>query len=289
MKIGNAIINKRFQAVVLTNYGILPISELDCYKDKNTVITTDDVIRNTEISNSVIESLHRTDYKDKLTLSNVKWASVVNSPQKIICVGLNYKNHVSETHHVTPNTPILFGKYTNSLAGSGEEIVIPKETKQLDYEGELGIVVGKKGKNINESEAIEHIFGYFVGNDISARDLQFRTSQWMIGKTCDGFFPCGPFIATRDEIKDPQKLSLVTKLNGEIRQNSNTSNMIFPIAFLISYISKFMTIYPGDLISTGTPEGVIQGMSEDERVWLSSGDKVSVEIAGIGSLENTFK
>ena len=218
----------------------------------------------------------------------ISFAPVVLQPQKIICVGLNYRSHVEETRDKIPESPVLFSKYSNSLAGSGDIITIPKETKQLDYEGELGIVIGKKGSNIIESDALDHVFGYFIGNDISARDLQFRTSQWLLGKTGDGFYPCGPFITTADEIRDPQKLSIRTELNGELRQDSDTSYMIFSCSYLISYISRFMTLYPGDIISTGTPEGVILGMPEDRRVWIRSGDRVSIEIEGLGMLENTF-
>lgn len=289
MKIGNATIDGNVQAVVQTTYGVMPISNLNCFSDLNKILKTDDVIGNVEIFESIKNSIDKIGKFEKLKSSDLIWSPVVTRPQKIVCVGLNYRSHVSETKNTIPETPVLFGKFINSLAGSGEKITIPEETMQLDYEGELGIVIGKKGKNINESKSMDYIFGYFVGNDISARDLQFRTSQWLIGKSCDGFYPCGPFITTSDEIKDPHNISLITKLNGEIRQNSNTSNMIFSIEQLVSYISKFMTLYPGDIISTGTPEGVIQGMPEDYRIWLKGGDTVTVEMEGLGILENVFQ
>lgn len=289
MKIGNATIDGNVQAVIRTTNGVMPISNLDCFSDSNIIFKTDDVICNAEIFESIKKSIDKIGKFENPRSPDLIWSPVVMRPQKIVCVGLNYKSHVSETKNTIPETPILFGKFINSLAGSGERIDIPEDTAQLDYEGELGIVIGKKGRNINESRSMDYIFGYFVGNDISARDLQFRTSQWLLGKSCDGFYPCGPFITTSDEIKDPHNLSLITKLNGKIMQNSNTSNMIFSIEQLVSYISKFMTLYPGDIISTGTPEGVIQGMPEDSRIWLKRGDSVTVEIEGLGILENVFQ
>ncbi len=289
MKIGNGIINKKVQAVVQTKYGIMPVSELDCFSGSTKrTLTTDEIIWNSETVNSIKDSISRVGKSGSLMARGVRWAPVVTRPQKIVCVGLNYKSHVSETNNKIPESPILFGKFTNSLAASGETIAIPKETRQLDYEGELGVVVGRKGRNISESKSMDYVFGYFVGNDLSARDLQFKTSQWFLGKTCNKFFPCGPFITTADEVKEPQKLSLKTRMNGRIRQSSDTSYMIFSIAFLVSYISKFMTLYPGDIISTGTPEGVIQGMPENSREWIRSGDKVAVEIESLGTLENDF-
>ncbi len=289
MKIGNALFGKKILAVVLTKYGILPVSELDCFRGSTKkAFTTDDIIWNSGTINSIKDSISRAGKSGILMASKVRWAPVVTRPQKIVFVGLNYRSHVSETNNKIPKSPILFGKFANSLAASGEAIVIPKETRQLDYEGELGVVIGRKGHNISENRSMDYVFGYFIGNDLSARDLQFKTSQWFLGKTCDKFFPCGPFITTSDEVKDPQKLSLKTKMNGEVKQSSNTSYMIFSIASLISYISKFMTLYPGDIISTGTPEGVIQGAPENSREWICSGDKVSVEIESLGTLENNF-
>lgn len=288
MKIGNAMIDGHVQAVIQTKYGIIPISVLDCFDGSSEFLKTDDIIGNSAVINSIKESISRISKSRNLKSSELEWYPVVTRPQKIVCVGLNYKSHVKETASTGPDSPVLFAKFLNSLAGYGEKIVIPDETKQLDYEGELGIVIGKNGKNISENRSMDYIFGYFIGNDVSARDLQFRTSQWLQGKSCDNFYPCGPFITTADEIIDPQNLSLITKLNGEIRQNSNTSNMIFSIAYLVSYISKFMTLRAGDIISTGTPEGVILGMPENERVWIKSGDKVTVDIENMGTLENIF-
>lgn len=288
MKIGNVSLDGNVQVVVQTKYGVVPISDLDCFNGSNEIFRTDDIISNVTIADSIRDSISGISKFRNLNPEQLRWYPIVTRPQKIICVGLNYKSHVSETDNINPGSPVLFGKFINALAGAGEKIVIPAETKQLDYEGELGIVIGKSAKNISESESMDYIFGYFIGNDISARDLQFRTSQWLLGKSCDKFYPCGPFITTADEIRDPQNLTIKTKLNGQIRQNSNTSNMIFPVAYLVSYVSKFMTLQPGDIISTGTPEGVILGMPDSQRIWIKKGDKVTIEIENIGTLENTF-
>ncbi len=288
VKIGNVKIGGKVQAAVDMNGRITPLSEVKGFQEKYGNVVTDDIIRNLEMLHAIMTSVDQGTPAGQQNNGKVTFAPVVMQPQKIICVGLNYRSHVAETKDKIPDTPVLFSKYANSLAGSGDAIPIPHETKQLDYEGELGIVIGKKGSNIRESDAFDHVFGYFIGNDVSARDLQFRTSQWLLGKSGDGFYPCGPFITTADEVSDPQKLSIKTELNGELRQDSDTSYMIFSCSYLISYISRFMTLYPGDMISTGTPEGVILGMPEDRRVWIKSGDRVSIEIEGLGRLENTF-
>ena len=288
MKIGNVRIGGKIQAAVAKGDRIIPLSSVKGFQEKYGNAVTDDIISNPEMLHAAVALADQGSETGQIKDGKISFAPVVMQPQKIICVGLNYRSHVEETRDKIPESPVLFSKYANSLAGSGDIITISKETKQLDYEGELGIVIGKKGSNIIESDALDHVFGYFIGNDISARDLQFRTSQWLLRKTGDGFSPCGPFITTADEIRDPQKLTIRTRLNGEVRQDSDTSYMIFSCSYLISYISRFMTLHPGDIISTGTPEGVILGMPEDRRVWIRSGDRVSVEIEGLGRLENTF-
>lgn len=216
-----------------------------------------------------------------------KFASAVGNPEKIICIGLNYKSHIEETEKKVPEYPVLFSKYSNSLAGHLDVVSIPSPGLKVDYEGELGVMIGKTAKNVGK-EFEKYIFGYFIGNDISARELQYRTSQYLLGKTLDGFYPNGPSIVTRDEIEDPQDLWIKTKVNGEIRQDSNTGNMIFPIGKLVSYISSYITLKPGDIISTGTPEGVVLGMKDKDNHWLKPGDSVEVAIEGLGTLKNTF-
>ncbi len=287
MKIGNIIYAGRTVAAIQTVDGIIPVGTMDGIPEDARGMTTDDIILHREILQIIQDSINNGEVSGKV-LTEARFAPVVTKPEKILCIGLNYRPHVEETNDKIPDTPVIFSKFSNSLAASGETILIPEQTRQLDYEGELGMVIGKEGKNISEKNALDHVWGYFAGNDLSARDLQFRTSQWLLGKSCDHFYPCGPFITTADEIEDPQNLTIRTYFNDEIRQNSNTSRMIFSCAYLVSYISRFMTLHPGDIISTGTPEGVILGMPEEERRWISPGDHVRVEIEKLGKLENTF-
>ena len=208
----------------------------------------------------------------------------VGTPEKIICIGLNYKRHASETGMAVPETPVLFSKFNNTLAETGEPISLPDNAVQYDYEVELGVVIGKEARFVSVDEALNYVFGYFTVNDLSVRDLQFRTSQWLLGKTPDKFFPTAPYLVTADEVGDPQNLGLSCWVNGELRQNSYTSDMIFSVAECISYISQYMTLKPGDVISTGTPEGVVMGMAEKK--WLKPGDEVVVEVEGLGKCTN---
>ena len=204
---------------------------------------------------------------------------------KIICVGLNYRRHAMETGAQIPEVPILFSKFANSLAAHGQDIPIPSETTQADYEVELGVVIGRRAQHVAEGQALDYVAGYCVANDLSARDLQMRTSQWMLGKTLDGFLPLGPYLVSADEVPDPQTLGLRTFVNGQKRQDSNTSDMVFSVAEIVSYTSRYMTLDPWDLIITGTPEGVILGMPEP-RPWLQPGDELALEVDGLGRLEN---
>ena len=237
MKIGNILHEGKVIAAVLTKDGVTPISWIGGIPERAKKMSTDDILMNPDIFR-ILQDAGDSDTADFNALAEPMYAPVVLMPQKILCIGLNYRSHVEETNDRIPDTPVIFSKYTNSLAASGQAIPIPKETAQLDYEGELGIVIGKKGKDIAQKNAADHIFGYFVGNDLSARDLQFRTSQWLLGKSCDYFYPCGPFITTADEITDPQKLDIRTHVNGEVRQNSNTSYMIFSCS--LSLIMAFV-------------------------------------------------
>jgi 2-keto-4-pentenoate hydratase/2-oxohepta-3-ene-1,7-dioic acid hydratase in catechol pathway len=218
----------------------------------------------------------------------ITYAPAVSSPEKIICVGLNYINHAKESNMDIPKSPLLFSKFNSALSAHLEPISIPKEANNMDYEAELVIVIGKTAKNVSEEDALSYVFGYSVGNDVSARDLQFKSGQWLLGKTPDGFAPVGPCIVTKDEI-DPNDLSIECRVNGVTRQKANTRDMIFNCSVLISYISQYMTLKPGDLIFTGTPDGVILGFPEDERVWLKSGDEMTVEIESIGELKNVLQ
>ncbi|MDC3415153.1 fumarylacetoacetate hydrolase family protein [Terrihalobacillus insolitus] len=218
----------------------------------------------------------------------ISFGPAITSPNKIICVGLNYRKHADETNSSYPEIPILFNKFTNTLIGHKKNIQLPRVTSKVDYEVELGIVIGSKTKNVTVSEALDHALGYVTANDISARDLQLRTSQWLLGKNCDGFCPLGPYLVSKDEVGNPNDLQLKTTVNGEVRQYSNTSDMIFHCDEIISFVSHHLTLFPGDVILTGTPEGVIMGEPEDRQVYLKSGDEVTVEIEKLGKLTNYF-
>lgn len=205
-------------------------------------------------------------------------------PNKLICLGLNYREHAAESKMPVPSYPILFLKVSGSLVGHGQAIVIPPTTNQADYEVELAIIIGKRGKYIPEEEALSYVAGYASSNDVSARDLQFRTPQWSTGKMLDTFCPLGPALVTRDEVPDPNKLRVRTILNGEVLQDSNTADMIFNVQFTISYISQLVTLEPGDVILTGTPQGI--GSARNPQIFLKPGDSVTVEVEGLGALTN---
>jgi 2-keto-4-pentenoate hydratase/2-oxohepta-3-ene-1,7-dioic acid hydratase in catechol pathway len=221
--------------------------------------------------------------------ARARFAPAVPRPGKIICVGLNYRRHAQETGNPIPPVPILFNKYSNALLGHRGTIPLPvKVSSQFDYEVELVVVMGRKARDVTEGEALSHVFGYANGNDFSARDLMRVTSQLMLGKTCDGFAPLGPWVVTADQIPDPQNLKIATYVNGEQRQNSSTSDMIFSCAQIVSYCSRHMTLQPGDIIYTGTPQGVILGYPPEKRVWLKPGDRVVTEVERCGRLEVTL-
>ena len=211
----------------------------------------------------------------------------IERPQKIICVGLNYRDHAAEQGTDLPKAPLLFAKWPNTLIGNGEPILLPEESQQVDYEAELGVVIGGGGRHISEADALDHVRGYICVNDVSARDLQFADGQWTRGKSPDTFCPVGPELVPADQIPDPQALAIKCILNGETMQDSSTANMIFSVAEIISYISRTVTLEPGDLIATGTPAGV--GVFRDPKVLLKDGDEVTVEIEGLGALTNPVK
>ena len=214
----------------------------------------------------------------------LQYGPAVADPGKIICVGLNYRRHAAETNMPIPETPVLFSKFNNTIAAYGDSVSLPPVAIQYDYEVELGIVIGKAARNVNLEDALDFILGYVTSNDISVRDLQTRTSQWLLGKTLDNFLPVGPYLVTADEVGDPQRLAIKTWVNGELRQNSHTGDMISPVAEIVSYISRYFTLEPGDLIVTGTPEGVAMGRAD--KPWLVPGDEVVVEVEKLGALKN---
>jgi len=209
----------------------------------------------------------------------------VASPMKIICVGRNYIEHVKEGNKEVPDHPLLFCKTPNALTGPFDEIILPKSSTKVDWEVELAVIIGKEGKAIPEDEAFGHIAGYTVMNDVSARDVQFGDTQWFRGKSFDTFAPLGPVLVTPDELEVEAGLRLTTILNGELMQDGNTRDMIFPIPRLISFISRDITLAPGDIIATGTPSGL--GIFRDPPVLLKEGDEIACEIEGIGRIKNS--
>ena len=218
--------------------------------------------------------------------SRIEFGPCVTNPEKIICIGLNYAKHARETNSPVPKEPILFNKYNNTLNRHNGTIRVSRiPAVEFDYEGELVIVMGRRAASVSEAEALSYVFGYCNGNDFTARDLQRRSSQWMIGKTCDGCAPIGPYLVTADQVPNPNNLHIECTVNGEVRQSSNTSDMVFSCAQLVSYISKLMTMEPGDIIFTGTPEGVIAGYPKEKQVWLKPGDKIAVKIEKLGELK----
>lgn len=226
--------------------------------------------------------------KKGIPLEQVKLAPPVIRPSKIIAIGLNYQDHVKESHGSLLETPLIFAKFPNSLAGHGEDISWDTNiTQKVDYEAELAVVIGKKVSACKKSEAMSAVFGYTCANDVSARDLQFGDGQWIRGKSLDSFCPMGPWIVTPDDITDPNDLKITCRLNDRVMQKSTTRHMIFDIPALISFISQHFTLLPGDIILTGTPHGV--GAFRKPPVFMKHGDQVTIEIEGIGKLSNPCK
>lgn len=217
-------------------------------------------------------------------MEDVRLSTPVPNPSKIICVGVNYADHVKEMGSEISPFPVLFSKFNNALIGPEDDIHKSSLTEKLDYEVELALVIGKKASKVNESEALDYIAGYTIANDSSARDLQKRTVQWLQGKSLDHSTPIGPWIVTKDELQNPSNLSIQSYVNGELRQSSNTKHLIFTVPFLIRFISELITLNPGDIILTGTPDGV--GMGMNPQSFLEDGDIVKVEIEHIGAMQN---
>ena len=221
---------------------------------------------------------------DTVALRDVEVAASVPQSGKIICIGLNYRDHAEESGMAIPTKPVIFSKFSSCIIAPNEPIVIPEESTQTDYEAELAVIIGRVATNVNRTDALNYVFGYANFNDVSARDFQFADAQWQRGKSCDTFAPIGPFIATADEVPDPQNLSIKFRLNGGTMQNSTTGQMIFGVAELIEYLSRYFTLEPGDIIATGTPPGV--GFARKPPVYLKDGDVCEVEIEGLGVLSN---
>jgi 2-keto-4-pentenoate hydratase/2-oxohepta-3-ene-1,7-dioic acid hydratase in catechol pathway len=245
---------------------------------ENALEPAEDLIKNA--NNSDIKSV-------SAPLSAVSLLAPIAFPPKIICLGLNYFDHAAETNSAVPDEPVIFMKPHTAIIGPNEKIVKPCFVHQLDYEGELAIVMGKRAKNISASEATEYVFGFTILNDISARDFQFKDGQWTRGKSFDTFAPTGPCVTTTDQLSDTGNLAIRTWVNEELRQNSTTHNMAFNVSEIVNHLSRVMTLEPCDIIATGTPAGV--GFAMKPPKYLQHGDVVRIEIEGIGTLENPVK
>jgi 2-keto-4-pentenoate hydratase/2-oxohepta-3-ene-1,7-dioic acid hydratase in catechol pathway len=211
---------------------------------------------------------------------------MINTPQKIVCVGLNYRDHAEEQGMPLPQRPLLFAKWPNTLIANGAPIRIPTVTRQVDYEAELGVVIGRSASRVLVDDALDFVRGYVVANDVSARDLQFADGQWVRGKSLDTFLPVGELVPLTD-VPDPQALPIRAILNGETLQDSNTGSMIFGVAEIVSFVSEAITLEAGDLVLTGTPAGV--GAFREPQIWLQPGDEITIEIDGLGSITNPVK
>ncbi|MEI4768776.1 fumarylacetoacetate hydrolase family protein [Psychrobacillus sp. FJAT-51614] len=292
MKLVNFEEEQAIKLGIITEKGVIDIEKASFLFNNPLSLTMEEVISDPEkmenirllyvlVEKSALETLY-------ISEKSIKIAPTLTNPNKIICVGLNYRKHAIESNLAIPTNPILFNKFTNSIAASNEIISLPPLASEYDFEAELAIVIGKEAKNISKEEALNYVFGYCNANDLSARDLQFQSSQWLLGKALDKFCPIGPYLVTADEIPNPNKLSIKTYYNGNIQQESNTADMIFHCDEIISYISNYITLSPGDIILTGTPEGVLMGLPEEVRAYMSAGDEVIIEIEGLGQLRNSF-
>ncbi|HEX4138179.1 MAG TPA: fumarylacetoacetate hydrolase family protein [Bryobacteraceae bacterium] len=220
-----------------------------------------------------------------IDLASVKLCAPIPIPPKILCMGLNYRDHAEEAKLEIPKFPVIFAKYTNTVIGHGDKIVLPKNSRKPDYEAEFGFVIGKRARHIKAEDWRNYVFGYMNCNDVSARDVQVAVSQWTMGKNFDTFAPMGPYLVSADEIADPHNLDISLTLNGQTMQSSNTRELIFKIPETIEFLSSIMTLEPGDIVMTGTPAGV--GFGRKPPHWLAPGDEVVVRVAGLGELRNT--
>ena len=270
--------------------GILDVGEAAKLLRMHAPATMDELLQNEEgpSLNALVERASRSLEVRKALLkeSAIEYGPVVTRPEKIVCVGLNYRRHAAEIGAPVPKQPVLFNKYNTALNSHNGAIRLPVEAaKKFDYEVELVMLIGKLAHNVSEADALSYVAGYATGNDFTARDLQLETGgQWMVGKTPDQFAPLGPYLVTADQI-DPDHLKLECRVNGETRQSSSTEDFIFNTRQMISYISRVITLKPGDIIFTGTPQGVIQGMPKEKQVWLKAGDRIACSLEKLGELK----
>ncbi|GEQ33316.1 fumarylacetoacetate hydrolase family protein [Marinilactibacillus psychrotolerans] len=284
------------QLGIETPHGLINVAKLSNYFNKNKEYTMESVIKNSDKQlrelNDLIKQLDSSEIEVETFIERkeqVAFLPVVQNPEKIICVGMNYLAHVKEMDGEIPLNPVLYNKFNNTLAAHKQEIPLPPVARQVDYSAELVVVIGQEMKNVQKEDVFDYIFGYTIGNNFSERKVQRKSSQWMLGKTLDYFAPIGPNIVTKDEISNLDNLYVTLKVNNEIVQNGNTKDMIFDIPSILSYLSKHLTLKPGDLIFTGTPKGVILAKPADEQNWLSQNDLVEATISNIGTLRNQIK
>jgi 2-keto-4-pentenoate hydratase/2-oxohepta-3-ene-1,7-dioic acid hydratase in catechol pathway len=274
---------------VKTAGGVLDVKQAAALLKMRAPSTMDDLLQNEDGPRleALVAAAGKSAYAKKAVLkeSSVVYGPVVTRPGKIVCVGLNYRRHAEEVKQPIPKQPVLFAKFNNTLNAHRGTVRLPVEiARNFDYEVELVMVMGRRARRVTEADALACVAGYCTGNDFTARDLQFETGgQWLPGKTPDQFAPLGPYLVTADQV-DPDGLAIECRVNGETRQSSNTSDFIFNARQMVSYISSILTLEPGDIIFTGTPEGVIQGKPADKRVWLKAGDKVACSLAKLGEL-----
>ena len=283
--------NGQYRLGVKTEKGILDAQEAAKLLHMHTPATVDDLLQNEDgpSLNALVDAALKSGSARGAFIKEegIEYGPIVTHPEKIVCIGLNYRKHALETGAAIPSQPVLFNKYNTALNHHNGTIKLPVEVAtKFDYEVELVIVMGKEAHNVSESDALSYVAGYATGNDFTARDLQYETpsAQWMIGKTPDGFGPVGPYMVTADQVNG-DNLKLECRVNGETRQSSNTSDMIFNCKQLVRFISRVITLKPGDIIYTGTPEGVIRGKPKDQQVWLKAGDKIACSLEKLGELK----
>jgi len=269
--------NALAQPGVLQNGRVVPLG-LHGFPDMLSIIASG------EEGKRKIQSLANANEQSAPLLDTVQLLAPIPRPAKIVCIGLNYRDHAIESNMQIPEVPTVFCKFANSVVGPNRDVVLPKNSVKPDYEAEFAVIVGKGGRYIDPANWLDHVYGYMNLNDVSARDYQLATTQWIIGKTFDTFCPTGPYIATKDEIADPHNLGIKITVSGEVLQQSNTKHLIFNIPTLLAHLSSVMTLEPGDIISTGTPAGV--GLGRTPPRWLKPGDEMIVEVEGLGQLRN---
>ena len=262
-----------------TAEGLIPLNGMGYHTMMDAIELIDELPRALEMAEAK---------ETPLAPEDARFLPVVSRPGKIVCVGVNYGRHVKECGQSLPDAPVLFSKFATALSAHKDSVAIPRGVERLDYEAELVMVIGRRAHCVSADEAMDYVFGCTCGNDLSARDWQSRSSQWLAGKTPDGFAPVGPWITTIDAMHEIQDLEIACALNGQLRQYASTGDMIFSCAEIVSYVSSIMTLEPGDLIFTGTPDGVILGLPEEQRRWLKPGDVLEVSIENIGTLRTVI-